>query len=45
MIPVGVVPGSPGGPFPLTNTATVTATPAGGGTPVTLSDTVTANFN
>jgi hypothetical protein len=45
MIPAGVVPGSPGGPFPLTNTATVTATPAGSGTPVTLSDTVTANFN
>jgi hypothetical protein len=33
------------GPYPLTNTVTVTATPDGGGTPVTLTDTVTANFN
>jgi hypothetical protein len=45
MIPSGVEPGSSGGPFPLTNTATVTATPDGSGTPLTLSDTVTANFN
>jgi hypothetical protein len=34
-----------GGPYPLTNTATITATPDGGGDPVTLTDTVTANFN
>jgi hypothetical protein len=45
MFPVGVGPNSGGGPFPLTNTATVTATPDGGGTPVILSDSVTANFN
>lgn len=45
MIPVGVEPGSGGGPFPLTNSATITATPDGGGDAVTLTDTVTANFN
>jgi hypothetical protein len=45
MIPVGVFPGSGLGPFPVSNTATVTATPDGGGTPVTLTDTVTANFS
>lgn len=33
------------GPYPLTNSVTIIATPDGGGTPVTLTDTVTANFN
>jgi hypothetical protein len=33
------------GPYPLTNSVTITATPDGGGTPVTLTDSVTANFN
>jgi hypothetical protein len=42
-IPGGATPGQ--GPYPLTNTVTVVATPDGGGTPVTLTDTVTANFN
>jgi hypothetical protein len=32
------------GPFPLTNSVTFTATPVGGGTAVTLTDSVTANF-
>lgn len=34
-----------GGPYPLTNSVTVTATPDAGGDPVTLTDAVTANFN
>jgi hypothetical protein len=33
------------GPYPLTNSVTITATPDGGGTPVVLTDSVTANFN
>jgi hypothetical protein len=33
------------GPYPLVNTATVTATPVGGGTSVTLTDSVTTNLN
>ncbi|HEX4323319.1 MAG TPA: hypothetical protein VHZ77_01685 [Gaiellaceae bacterium] len=44
-IPDGVTPGLGEGPFPLSNTATITATPDGGGTPVTLTDSVTANFS
>jgi hypothetical protein len=42
-IPDGAVPG--GGPYPLTNAVSVVATPVGGGDPVTLTDSVTANFN
>jgi hypothetical protein len=42
-IPIDAFAG--GGPYPLTNSVTLTATPDGGGTPVTLTDTVTANFN
>jgi hypothetical protein len=42
-IPDGASSGQ--GPYPLTNSVSVTATPVGGGSPVTLTDTVTANFN
>lgn len=46
-IPGDSIPGdtSTGGPFPLINTVAITATPNGGGTPVVLTDTVTANFS
>ena len=42
-IPDDATPGL--GPYPLTNAVTIIATPDGGGTPVTLTDSVTANFN
>lgn len=38
-------PVTPGVVYPVTNTVIVVATPDGGGTPVTLTDTVTANFS
>jgi hypothetical protein len=41
---VGGVPGITHSGGPLTNTVTVTATPVGGGTPVTLTDSVTATL-
>jgi hypothetical protein len=34
-----------GRPLPAHHAVTITAAPDGGGTPVTLTDTVTANFN
>jgi hypothetical protein len=43
MIPDGATSG--GGPDPLTNSVTFTATPVGGGKSVTLTDSVIANFN
>ncbi len=42
-IPVGAQSGN--GPYPLSNSVTITATPDGGGNPVILTDSVTANFN
>ena len=42
-IPDDAIPGL--GPYPLTNSVTMTAAPVGGGTSVTLTDSVTANFN
>lgn len=43
MIPNDATRGN--GPYPLTNSVTIIATPDGGGTPVTLTDSVTAKFN
>jgi hypothetical protein len=42
-IPSNAVPGA--GPYSLSNAVTVVATPVGGGTPVTLTDSVTASLN
>jgi hypothetical protein len=42
-IPTGATAGE--GPYTLTNTVTVVATPVGGGTPVTLTDTVSASLD